>query len=115
MMGRTHRLPEMADKLFNEGALSCEGGPWLSAQGFKVQMFGRDEALALNEDLEMWRAMPGWFAVGQDADDALLCVDGRTGRCALVEVDDLRAEAAQELAPSLGELLAQGSWEGGRA
>ena len=109
-MGKIHKLPELAEKIFGEAQLPRDGGPWRSAQGFKVQMFSREEALALNEDLEIWRSMPCWFAVGQDDDDALLCVDGRTGRCALVEVDDLRPEAAQELAASWGELMAQGAW-----
>lgn len=110
-MGKERKVPEMAARLYELGPLGEAKRMWASgAEGWTVEMFGRPEAEAMNEDLELWRKMPGWFAIGQDASDALLCVEMKSGACAMVEVGDLCRGSAQEIAPSLGELLAQGAW-----
>jgi hypothetical protein len=110
-MGKERELPEQAKKLYELGPLGISKRVWVSdAEGWTIEMFGLDEAMTMNEDLELWRKMPGWFAIGQDASDALLCVDSKTGACSMVEVDDLCRKSAQEISKTLGELLAQGEW-----
>lgn len=110
MMGREHKLPELAEKLGAHGVLGPSSRSWLSKEGMAIEMFSMDQAQTMNEDLEIWRKMPGWIAIGQDGDDALLCVDAKSGRCALAEIDNLSSQSAQKLAPSLGDLLTQGDW-----
>lgn len=112
MMSREHGLPELARRLEKEGVLGAASKKWKSNEGFEVEMFSGDQAKALNEDLELWHKMPGWLAIGQDGDDALLCVESKTGRCALVEIGNLCPQSAQELATSLQGLLRHGRWLG---
>jgi hypothetical protein len=110
MMERTHKLPELAECLTAHGVLGKASRHWTSWAGLGIEMFSMNQAEMMNEDLELWRKMPGWIAIGQDGDDALLCVSTKSGACALVEIDDLSSKAAQELAPSLAALLSQGGW-----
>lgn len=110
-MGKERKFPELAARLYELGPLGAAKRIWVSdAEGWTVEMFGRAEAEEMNEDLELWRKLPGWFAIGQDASDALLCVELKSGACAMVEVGDLCRKSAQGISASLGELLAQGEW-----
>lgn len=109
-MERDGEMPDPAKSLYGAGPLGQGARSWSSNEGWSVEIFAPLEAAGFNQDLEMGRRMPGWFAVGQDRDDALLCVELKSGRCALVEVGDIRRAAAQEMAPSLSALLAQGAW-----
>ena len=109
-MKRDEDMPDPAKRLYGEGPLGQGARSWSSKEGWSVDIFAPTEAVAFNQDLEIGRRMPGWFAVGQDLDDALLCVELKSGRCALVEVSDLRRAATQEMAPSIEALLAQGVW-----
>ena len=109
MIGREHKWPQLAETLYGAEPLSG-GGVWESGEGMRIEMFSRDQARSLGEDLELWSKMPGWFAVGQDGEDALLCVESKSGRCALVGVDALSPGEAQELAPNFQELMRMGSW-----
>lgn len=113
-MTKEHGMPELTDELCEMGLLGDKRRTWISEAQWIVEMFGREEASLINEDLELWRKMPGWFAIGQDADDSLLCVDSKTGRCAMVEVDDICKNSAQEIAKSLAGFLALGSWKEAR-
>lgn len=110
MDGRGRR-PQGADEIYQTGPLSGGVGKWRSAEGLEIEMFSREESVDLGESLDLWSKMPGWFAIGQDGDDGLLCIDSKTGRCALVAIDDLSPKAAQELAPSCEALLAMGDWD----
>lgn len=110
MDGRGRR-PQGADEVYGAGPLGDGAGRWRSEEGLVIEMFSQAESVDLGESLDLWSKMPGWFAIGQDGDDGLLCVDAKTGKCALVAIDDLSAKGAQELAPSFEALLAMGAWE----
>ena len=109
-MKHKEEMPDPAKCLYGAGPLGQGARSWSSNEGWSVDIFAPSEAVGFNQDLEIGRRMPGWFAVGQDLDDSLLCVELKSGRCALVEIGDLRRAATQEMAPSLGALLAQGAW-----
>lgn len=111
MMGRPHKLPEMAKDLFENLLCSESSKSWRSSQGMKIEMFDMAQSEAMSEDLEVWRKMPGWVVLGQDEDDALLCLEVKTGRCALVAVDELSSSSAQEISKSIQDFLSLGTWE----
>lgn len=110
MMGREHKITEVAFALSGHGILGSGSRRWHSGEGMDIEFFGLSQAESLNEDLEVWRKMPGWCVIGQDGDDALICYEGKSGRCAMVEADDICVSNAQELSGSILELLAQGQW-----
>ena len=110
MISKAHKLPEIGRNIF-ETILSKSGQKyWRSEQGMLIKMFSMEESELMSEDLEFWRKMPGWIILGEDQEDALLCLDLKTKRCSMVEIDNLNQDYAQEIAHSLETFLSQGIW-----
>lgn len=101
-------VPDLAQALYD----SCQHQrPFLAvirtAEGLTLRLYQRDKALELNEDLSVRERLPGWFALGDNDEDGLLCLHAKSGRLALIPIEPLSASEAMDLPGSL-QALAQG-------
>ena len=73
----------------------------------QYRILSKQGAIALNENYETQQRIPGFFAVGDDAGDDLLCVT-ESGEVVQIPVLPMHAEDAISVAQSLDDLVADG-------
>lgn len=99
-------VPAIAEGLY---AARQNKSPFLAvirtSEGITLRLYQREKALELNEDLSVRERLPGWFALGDNDEDGLLCVHARSGKLALIPIEPLSASEAMELPGSVDSLL----------
>ncbi|MGY6257282.1 hypothetical protein ACXIVK_27875 [Paraburkholderia caledonica] len=76
--------------------------------GAQLRIFTAQAAIQLNDDLDVEEQLPGFFAVGNDAGDDILCVKIDTGEVVQVPMSPMDAIEALHVADSLSQIVADG-------
>jgi len=82
----------------------------------QLRLYTQREAIRLNDDLDVADRLPGFFAIGDNAGDEILCVNVDTGEVVQVPLTPMHASEALHVADSLAQIVldgvgdCQGSW-----
>ena len=72
----------------------------------QFRIYTLQAAIRLNDDLDVVDRLPGFFAVGDNAGDEMLCVNATTGEVVQVPLSPMDASEALHVADSLSQIVA---------
>lgn len=74
----------------------------------QLRIYTLAAATRLNDELDIEERLPGFFAVGDDAGEEILCVEIQSGRVVSVPVGLMKPDEVMHVADSLAQIVADG-------
>lgn len=74
----------------------------------QLRIYTQQAAIQLNDDLDVEKRLPGFFAVGDNAGDEILCVKLDSGEVVQVPLRPMDASEALHVADALAQIVADG-------